>query len=239
MLSSTKTIAIVPARAGSKGLARKNFLSFAGKPLYAHAIAQGMRLADSCILSSDDDTALTIADPKPSHRHLRPAGLAADDTPMDMVLADVITHFKLWDETIVLLQPTSPLRPDQLIIDAINLHKNGSYDLVLGASIVDSSVLKCGFSHGDQFAPVNAPSFCFANRQSLPPLYKPNGSVFVFTASWFVNNRGLACDNIGMVKLHPTLNIDIDNRDDFNRAEAAFQQQRHKITHIESHATNG
>lgn len=239
MLSTAKTVAIVPARAGSKGLANKNFLCFAGKPLYAHAVSQGMRLADSCILSSDDDAAFTTANPKPSHRHVRPAALAADDTPMDKVLADVITHFKLWDETIVLLQPTSPLRPDQLIIDAIKLHQNDHYDLVLGASIVDSSALKCGFANGNQFEPINAPSFCFANRQSLPPLYKPNGSVFVFTASWFVNNRGLACDNIGMVKLHPTLNIDIDNRDDFNRAEAAFKQQRHQITHIENQANNG
>ena len=61
MLNDFNTIAVVPARDGSKGFPSKNFRQFNKKPLFLHAIYQALRTCDCCIFSSDNSDALTKA----------------------------------------------------------------------------------------------------------------------------------------------------------------------------------
>ena len=82
-------LAIVPIRAGSKGLPGKNTQLLNGRPLYQHAVEQGLAAgAERVIISTDIDVVLH-ADHGPSVvTHERPGPLAGDDTPMDAVLTD-------------------------------------------------------------------------------------------------------------------------------------------------------
>ncbi len=72
------------ARGGSKGVPRKNIRPLAGKPLIAHAIerAQASRLIDRLVVSTDDEEIARVAREYGAETpFLRPAELAADDSP--------------------------------------------------------------------------------------------------------------------------------------------------------------
>ena len=184
------TVAIVPARVGSRGLARKNFLDFGGKSLCEHAVDQGLRVADKCILSTDDCESIKrfSSHPKVLINHRLPE-LADDKATMFDVLQDVITSYALTKEIIILLQPTAPLRTDEIINDLLQLFNSESYDLVMSISETDNSLLKSGFFEEQKFKPVNEADYCFSNRQDLPKMYKPNGAAFIFRANWLLKTK--------------------------------------------------
>ena len=109
-------LGLVPARGGSKGLPGKNARELAGRPLLAYTAeaARASGVIDRLVLSTD------AADIAGAGRaaglevpFMRPAALAADDTPMLPVIRHAVDALAAggWQpEIVVLLQPTSPLR---------------------------------------------------------------------------------------------------------------------------------
>ena len=222
-LIEPKHIAIVPARQGSKGLKNKNFLNFCGRPLYQHAVEQALRVADECILSTDNSAILKKPNPNEKFMiHSRPPQLAADKSPIDQSLIDVIKKFNLKNQTIILLQPTSPLRTDAEIEAALALYKTGNFDLVISVCSTEPKILKSGFIHGKTFIPVSKSKYFFMNRQSLPSIFKPNGAIFIFDSTWFLKNKGFETEKIGHILMDEELSLDIDDEKDFKIAERLF-----------------
>lgn len=213
------TVAIVPVRAGSKGLPGKNIMPLNGLPLYMHAVIQGMRTVGRVLLSTDIDVIDDAALPKGCKLCRRPAELAADDTPMDAVIRHLIEDEALTGKTLVLLQATSPLRLDSDILAALKLFRTQQYDMVLSVVERDRSVLKFGSLIGSSFFAVSEPRFCFFNRQHLPAVHGPNGAVYVFDADRFVISRGFPSDNIGAVEMPIERSVDIDTLADLLKAE--------------------
>ena len=218
-----KHIAIVPARHGSKGLKNKNFLNFCGRPLYQHAVEQALRVADICILSTDNSAILKQTNPKEKFMiHSRPPQLASDRSPIDQSLIDIIKKFNLKNQTIILLQPTSPLRTDADIEAALALYKASNFDLVISVCSTDSKILKSGFTRGKTFIPMSKSKYLFMNRQSLPSIFKPNGAIFIFDSNGFIKNKGFETDKIGHILMDEELSMDIDDEKDFKIAERLF-----------------
>jgi CMP-N,N'-diacetyllegionaminic acid synthase len=107
-----RTVAIVPARGGSKGLLRKNLRDLAGKPLIAWTIAaaQAARGVDRLVLSTDDAEIAAVARALGAEIVERPAELAQDDTPTLPVLRHALDTLGEAPDAVLTLQPTSPLR---------------------------------------------------------------------------------------------------------------------------------
>lgn len=223
----TELVALIPLRAGSRGLPGKNVRPLAGRPLWRHAVEQAQGAgADRVVVSTNIPEVLDTA-PEPGLTLLRrPDDLAQDTTPMAPVVLDAIARAIAEEARVVLLQATSPLRSVEDIEGAVALHQTGGYDLVKTVTATDSGVLKYGMLDGDRFAPLSDPAYCFANRQSLPPVYRPNGAVYVFNAGWFARNGGFATANIGAVVMPPERSFDIDSEDDFARVEAALMARK-------------
>ena len=219
-----RLVAIIPARAGSKGLADKNMRCLGGKPLYRHALDQALAAgASDCVLSTDI-AELLDADHGPGVRAVaRPPALAGDGVPMDPVIAHALVQVER-AARVVLLQPTSPLRHPDDIRAAVALHARAGFDLVMSVSPAPAQVLKYGFVQDGRFEPIRRAEFCFMNRQDLPPLHRPNGAVYVFDADWFRGRGRLATDNIGAVEMPQERAIDIDDAADLARAEAILSQ---------------
>ena len=128
MLEILDTIAIIPARGGSKGLPRKNIQLLGGKPLIAHSIetAQKSRLIKRVLVTTDDreiaDIALKFGAEAP---FIRPAELAQDDTPAAPVLEHALKFLGekegIKPEIIVWLEPPCPFRTAGEIDEAISL----------------------------------------------------------------------------------------------------------------------
>lgn len=211
-------LALVPVRGGSKGLPGKNLRPLAGRPLYRHAVDQGLE-AGAEVLISTDIPELLAADHGPGVTALRrPPELAGDDVPMDPVILHALRD--RGEALVVLLQATSPLRRAGDIRAALEVWRRGRFDLVMSVTPTPAGILKYGMAEGDRFVPVARAEYCFMNRQSLPAVYRPNGAVYVFDAEWFRANGGLATDRIGMVEMPAERSHDIDTAEDFARVEA-------------------
>lgn len=181
-------LAIVPARAGSKGVPGKNIRALAGRSLleYTAAAARGSHVIDRIVLSTDSQE---IAD---AGRRaglevpfLRPAGLAADETPMLPVIrhtVDEISREGWMPEFVVLLQPTSPLRtPDHIrravamlrdtgadsVVTVIEVPRHLSPDYVMR---IDDGKLRPFLPAGEHVA----------RRQDARPAYSRDGTVYAF-----------------------------------------------------------
>ncbi len=219
----TGFIAVVPARAGSKGARGKNTRDFAGVPLWRRAAEQGLSSgSDRVLVTTDIDEVLSGSFGERIETVARPANLASDTMPMAPVLMHALADPSLEGATIVLLQPTSPLRSEADIKACLALYHAGGFELVLSATETERGVLKYGTREGDRFAPLRDAEHCFSNRQSLPAVWRPNGAVYVFGRNWFLDNGGFVSDRIGMVAMPPERSYDIDSDADFASTEAAF-----------------
>src|SRR3954451_10687616 len=107
----SETLAVVPARGGSKGLPGKNIRPLAGLPLLEHSVklAQLCPEIDRTIVSTDSEEIAEIARAVGAEvPFLRPAKLARDETPMLPVLRHALGELDgAWD-LVLLLDPTSP-----------------------------------------------------------------------------------------------------------------------------------
>ena len=211
--------AIIPARKNSRGLPEKNVYLLGGKPLYAYSLDTALTAGASRVcLSTDIDLIAESAFPSNCFVDWRSEDLAGDNVSMDQVIFD-LCYRNIVQGVLVLLQPTSPLRSINDISSALNLFEKGNHQLVMTVSLRDSTPLKCGFISDDSFIPISNISYTFKNRQSLPRIYKPNGSVYVFNSDTILRNRGFPCEDIGAVVSHSDINIDIDNINDMKEAE--------------------
>lgn len=105
------TLAIVPARGGSKGLPRKNLALVGGRSLVGRAVDVALRASgvDEVLVSSDDEAVLAEATAAGARAVLRPARLAEDgSTTLEVVLHHLAEEDDV--DRVVVLQPTSPLR---------------------------------------------------------------------------------------------------------------------------------
>lgn len=137
-----RVLAVVPARGGSKGLPGKNVRPLAGLPLIGHSLraAAMMRSVSRCVVSTDSaeiaDTARGLGGDVP---FLRPAELAADDTPMAPVLRHALVTVEEQEgsayDLVVLLDPTSPARVPADVDAAVErLAGNPGWDGVVSVS---------------------------------------------------------------------------------------------------------
>ena len=213
--------AVIPARAGSKGAPGKNTGELAGKPLWRWSVDQARGAGAAKIVVSTDiqeiihsvhEDGLMVAE--------RSSELAGDDVPMGPVLMDLLADKAFAGDTIVLLQPTSPLRRIEDISNALDVFAQPDVELAMTVTEADAGVLKFGTIDGDHFKPLRDAKHCFSNRQSLPQVFRPNGAVYVFGRDWFLHNGGFETDNIGAVVMPTDVSQDIDTEEDFAKAEA-------------------
>jgi CMP-N-acetylneuraminic acid synthetase len=217
--------AVIPLRAGSKGLPGKNTRLLAGKPLYRHAVDAALEAgAHRVILTTDIPEVLSASYPLAVQTIQRPPALCGDAVSMAPVLSHAL-QAAACEGTVVLLQATSPMRQASDIQAALHVFASGQHELVMSVTEADRGVLKWGRLDGDRFMPLSEPAFCFANRQSLPPVVRPNGAVYVMNAEWFLKRGSFVSERIGVVQMSAERSQDIDTLADFERCEAALAIQ--------------
>lgn len=211
--------AFIPLRSGSKGLPGKNIRQLAGKALYWHTINLALAAgAHRVVISTDIAEIINAKLPSKVEVIERPIDLCGDNVPMAPVLWHALKKGKI-KGAVVLLQATSPLRNVSDVQAALQLLMEGDFDLVLSVTEADRSILKWGELKENRFVPLGRIEYCFSNRQSLPPIYKPNGAVCAMQAEWFVENKSFVSNSIGSIVMPAERSYDIDNLDDFKRCE--------------------
>lgn len=226
-------LAIVSARAGSKGLPGKNTRALAGKPLIAHTIEAARRAPSvSRVLVSTDGQ--DIADVAKSYGadvpFLRPSELARDETPG----IEPVLHAVHWlaeqeasrPELILLLQPTSPLRTAEDIEAAVALMKRSHPPAVVSVEPVRKyPQWMVTLADDGQFRWMMGEDAVATRRQDLPTAYALNGAIYLVRREVLVEQRTLLPrGTIGYV-MPPERSVDIDSELDIRVAEALLRER--------------
>jgi N-acylneuraminate cytidylyltransferase len=216
-----RTWAVVPARAGSKGLPGKNLAPLAGSPLVEHAIAQAQRVAgvDEVVVTTDDPQVAAIATRRGAHLVDRPAELAGDlARSVDAVVHALDVVGAADEDRVVLLQPTSPLRTDEDVTAC--LARAGDVGAVVTVCEVDHHPFK-GFVEVDgELAPVRHLDDLEAPRQALPRAVRPNGAVYVVGVGQLRADGRFLAAPVTVVEVPSERSLDVDTAADLARAEA-------------------
>ena len=224
MYRDCKIVAIIPARAGSKGLPQKNKLLLCGKPLIQYSIetALSSRYIDTIVVTSDDDDILTLCRDFPVLALKRPCYLS-DDTSST---ADVVTHtlsFHSSFDYFTLLQPTSPLRNSSDIDSSIeNVHDCdlSSCVSISRSKLVPNSLFRLKNNLLHPFIPRdNSQS---TRRQDQEPFFYVNGSIYTVRISTFISNPVFIFPDTFGLLIPPESSIDIDSKLDFDLASLSL-----------------
>ncbi|WP_010628765.1 cytidylyltransferase domain-containing protein [Halomonas sp. KM-1] len=224
-------LAIIPARAGSKRLPKKNILPLAGKPLIQWTLDAVIesRVADLIAVTSDDKQVLEIA----SHNDkvtviARPDFLAGDDAATIDVVAHTISYFKeqgVIARRVLLLQPTSPLRSAKDIIDAVSLHnENDEKSLVSISEAGHSSSLFGVLSERGVFIQSNMDEI----RNGGVKEYRINGAIYINHIKNIIET-GRMLDKEPLAFIMPKeRGVDIDEWLDFKLCEIVIREGSNK-----------
>lgn len=222
-------ICVIPARGGSKRIPRKNIRLFAGKPIVAWSIrvAREVGLFDRIMVSTDDAEIAEVA------RHygaevpyLRPADLSDDHTGTNAVVRQAIIwhgeHGYLVDHACC-LYATAPMVQPQYI-------KEGFERLVETGKAFVFSVTRYHFPiqraiRLNEAGEIEAiyPHYQTVRSQDLEPAYHDAGQFYWGTARAFLDDTPLFASTSLPVILPSHLVQDIDNEEDWCRAELMFQ----------------
>lgn len=223
-----KTLALIPARGGSKGIPRKNIRPLGGRPLIAWSIEAALASMhiDAVVVSTEDEEIAEISRKFGAQvPFMRPLELAQDNTPgMDPVM-HAIGRLPQFDR-IVLLQPTSPLRMTDDINACIELATRQKANSVVSVCEPAKSPYWMYQLGSDNRLTKLIDNTEATRRQDLPLVYALNGAIYVADASWLRKTKTFLTDEtIGYV-MPPERSVDIDTSMDWTVAEHLFLERK-------------
>jgi CMP-N,N'-diacetyllegionaminic acid synthase len=215
------TLALITARGGSKSIPRKNIKLFGGKPLIAWAIetALSSRAVDDVVVTTDDEEiAMTAKEWGAEVPFLRPAELAADDSPGIDPILHALAQLGSHDQVVV-LQPTSPLRRIADVDACVELARQHKAPASVSVSEPAKHPYWMYRLDGRQRMHPLLNVSTFANRQDLPPVYALNGAVYYAQTDWLKRHHTfVTTETVGYI-MPPERSLDIDTALDWKIAE--------------------
>jgi CMP-N,N'-diacetyllegionaminic acid synthase len=233
MTSSLRTLGIIPARAGSKRLPRKNVLPLGGKPLVAWSIeaARGAQRLTRLVVSSDDREVLDIAASYDERLPLaRPAELATDTSlAIEFVRHSLETLEGQGEgpfEVVVIIQPSSPLTLPADIDATVDLLATSGAESAVSVVQLDHAIhpWKMKVLDGDRLLSYLVDERGRTAAHELPPIYVRNCSVYATRRSAIDAGQILSDDCRGYV-MPRERSIDINEELDLAFAEFLLSRQ--------------
>lgn len=201
-------LGIIPARGGSKGVPRKNIKPLCGRPLIAWSIdaARRSKLLDRFVVSTEDAEIASISRSLGAEVLDRPPRLAEDH----VISREVIRHAleATGADVSVLLQPTNPIRDDDLIDRAVQAFLDGGFD-----SLATGWMNPQYPPHGEEH-----------RRQDISDSFVNDGSVVISTRRTIMDGS-LFGQNAGIMVTDREQNVDIDDDFDFFLAEKIMERR--------------
>mgnify|MGYP001600000951 FL=1 len=210
------TVAIIPARGGSKGIKDKNLQPVSGVPLVARAIraALGTVTIDTVYVSTDTERIASVAETNGAEVIKRPAELSGDEASSESALIHALETIPDAD-VVVFIQATSPFI-DPLDLDkAVRMVRDGQFDAVF------SGLEDHGFrweEHHGAFDPLGHQASSRPRRQDLPHRVVETGAFYVFRAKGLKDSGSRFHGRIGCVEVARRESLEIDSLEDLRLA---------------------
>ena len=219
-----RTLVVIPARSGSKGLPNKNIKLLNGKPLihYSIEVAQKIFSNEDICISTDSDEYIKIAQQRGLNvPFVRPENLSTDKTTTQDVLLHSLDFYEkkgVFYDYILLLQPTSPFREKHHLEDILMLN-NEECDMIVSVKETESNPYYVLFEENKSGLLEKSKKGNFTRRQDCPKVYEYNGSMYLINAKSLKNTLITNFKKIRKYEMHSKYSIDIDNQLDFDFAE--------------------
>jgi CMP-N-acetylneuraminic acid synthetase len=201
---------------------------FCGKPLIAWTIeaALAAESVDTVIVSTEDDEIGRIArEFGASVPFMRPAELASDETPGIEPVLHAIDRLPGYD-SVVLLQPTSPLRSSADIDGCVRLAtKRGAPAAVTVSEASKHPYWMYTLQDGERLSPLIKKA-TVRNRQALPPVYALNGAAYYAKTEWLrAAGNFVTEETVGYV-MPPERSVDLDSALDWEYGELLMKRAK-------------
>lgn len=227
MIEPGGRLIVIPARGGSKRLPRKNILPLAGKPLICWSIEAALAtgLDARIMVTSDDEEILAIARRyanKGLIAHRRPAELANDHASTADALEDALNTEQQSGysaKTLILLQPTSPLRTAEDILAAVrNYEESDNSDTVVSVCEMDHPTAWIGtIAENGQLQGLDLTG---KRSQEYQKEYRLNGAVYVASVNTLWQRGSLFTDDLRASVMPRERSVDIDAAVDLRICES-------------------
>ena len=224
-------VAFIPARGGSKRLPRKNCMDFNGRPLIYYSIkfAQISGI-QNILVSTDDDEIAAISQSFGAEIIWRPTELASDFATTADAAKHCLFEFEKKNgatDYVVTLQPTNPLRPRNLVVEAFQQFKYNEFDAIISVS---KNKHKLGELKKSEFRPIlYTPG---QRSQDIKSYHYENGLIYISKAEnirkgdfWGSKTQAFETDELYAM-------ADIDTLFDFKLAEYLFGCNASLFTHL-------
>jgi len=220
------TIAVIPARSGSKGIPSKNLVNFCGKPLLEWTIEQALSVneIDSVWVSSDGDEILEVARKCGAKTIKRPDFISGDEATSESAWLHSLDYLEQHErvDLIVALQATSPIRHGSDIANAITQFRNEKLDTLFSAvEIEDYFIWK---NENCILESINYDYKTRKRRQEIEKKYLENGSFYIFRAESFKEFKNRLHGKIGIYLMEKYKMFQIDSIEDVKLNEAIMER---------------
>ena len=221
---------IIPARGGSKGLPNKNLQYLGGHPLIAHSITAAffVRYATDVVVSTDSYEIAEVAKRYgASVPFLRPSEIAADDSRDLEFVEHALDNLDGWYDHIVILRPTSPIRPHGFINKGIlKLVDSPEANSLRAVTEAPATPYKMWHQRGDCLYPVVSDPAIYepynSPRQELPKVYWQTGHLDVIRRET-IESGSITGGYVLPLYIEPKYCVDIDTEADLVRANTAYK----------------
>ena len=204
-------VGVIPARGGSKGIKMKNLISFNGKPLIYWTIrhAKISKLLDDFFVSSDNEEILNYAISQGVKVHYRNSKLSSDDSTTLDLLMSLNEEKEFSSENYVILQPTSPLRKNNIIDECISIFTNNNYDCLATGKMCKS--YEWGKTNNE-------------GRQNLKGWFYDDGNLYILSRNLIQKGKWFGISQKKIVQGFPW-NLEIDDENDLKILEFIIQNK--------------
>ncbi|WP_296704699.1 acylneuraminate cytidylyltransferase family protein [Algoriphagus sp.] len=210
---------VIPARGGSKRFVGKNIIDLNGIPLIAHSInfARQNFPENDVFVNTDTEEIAKIARGFGAKITMRPESLGSDTTSSVEVLQQQLSWFEsneILCDAIILLQATNPIRPKNLLKEAISRFESSNRKSLAGFSVLPKkfgTIDESNFYHPENYLPGQ-------RMQDLTPRYFENGLIYITLAEAIKNGEIITRDVYPLQIDHIASTVDIDEPDDLTYA---------------------
>lgn len=211
---------IIPARKNSKRIIGKNLRELNGKPLISYSIEYALKQdinPKNIWVNTDDDRIINLAKAYNISSYKRPDILALDETSTNDVLIDFI-DFTIKNNInythIITLQPTNPIRSEDLLIRSAEVLENSKRESLMSVSLLNK---KFGKIKNQKYIPEN---YKIGQRhQDLEHLYYENGLIYISKKeALFIEREYITSDVYPYLTNDLGSDIDIDYETDLELA---------------------
>lgn len=229
-----KTLGIITARSGSKGIKDKNIRELAGKPLMVYTIESALQsqCIDEVMVSTDSEVYADVArDYGANVPFLRSNKNAADTANSIDVAIEVLNEYEesnQYFDNVVILQPTSPLRTYENIDEAFKLFYEKDADSVVSVCECEHSPLLCNTLPDNRKMEGFIKEDNLRRRQDFATYYRLNGAIYISKVNTLRQIKSFYGEGSYAYIMGQEESIDIDTDLDFEYAEFLIKKREAK-----------